>query len=138
MLKSIFENEILRDMEDDLVKQANSQKVDNLDKAIDNLNSAITIFEEAGLTSQADKILDILLKIAKKGQPKKPKDPRNISDRHTKGLTSEKALENLKHHGTMFNFTDVSNAEDMLNLEVENVLVSELDRSDNDTFEEEP
>jgi DNA gyrase subunit A len=43
---------------------------------------------------QADAVLNILVKIAKKGKPKKPKDPRLVSDRHTKGLTSEKALKN--------------------------------------------
>jgi hypothetical protein len=118
MLKSIFETEILQEMENSLVKQANNKNLDNVEKAIDYLNLAIDIFEDAGLNSQADQILNVLTKIAKNAKPKKPKDPRKISDRHTKGLTSEKAIENLKHHGTVFNMADVSNVDDILNADI--------------------
>lgn len=114
MLKSIFETEILKEMEHSLVKQANNQNVDNLDQAVDYLNSAIDIFEESGFTAQADEILNILNKIAKQGKPKRPKDPRIVSDRHTKGLTSEKAIKNLKEHGTMFNLSDTAYVDDLL------------------------
>lgn len=34
------------------------------------------------------------------------KDPRKISDKHTKNLTPEKMIANLKHHGTVFNMAD--------------------------------
>lgn len=37
---------------------------------------------------------------------KKFKTPRPGSDRHTKGLTPAKMVENLKHHGTEFNMAD--------------------------------
>lgn len=46
-----------------------------------------------------------------KGKPRKPKNPTNISDRHTKGLTPEKMVENLKHHGTEFNMADDQNVD---------------------------
>ena len=117
MLKSVFENEIIRGMEISLVKQANSQNTDNLEQAVEHLNSAITIFEDTGLTAQADAILNILIKIAKKGNHKKPKHHKLVSDRHTDGLTSEKALKNLEQHGTMFNMADVAFSDD-LDLEI--------------------
>lgn len=41
------------------------------------------------------------------------------SDPHTKGLTPDKEVENLKHHGTVFNMTDDSSADDeLMNMEV--------------------
>lgn len=46
-----------------------------------------------------------------KGKPRKPKNPTNVSDRHTKGLTPEKMVENLKHHGTEFNMADDQNVD---------------------------
>lgn len=49
---------------------------------------------------------------------KKMRDPRKISDSHTKGLTSEKMIQNLLHHGTEFNMADDGNADDLLNLEI--------------------
>lgn len=119
MNKNILEQELISNMQAELVKQAEDISVDNLDKAVDYLNSAIDIFENAGFNTQADQTLNVLLKIARKGKPKKPKDPRTVSDRHTKGLTAEKALENLKHHGTMFNMADVAHAEDLLNADID-------------------
>lgn len=119
MLKNLFDQEIINSMEKELVKQASTNNIDNLEKAVDYLNSAIDIFEDAGLTAQADQVLNILYKIAKKGKSKKPKDPRKVSDRHTKGLTSEKAIKNLKQHGTMFNMADVGYADDLLNTEID-------------------
>lgn len=63
--KSVFEDEIIEGMQKELfqeytIKQASS----NLTKAIDYLNYTIDIFEEAGLSKQADKIIDLLSKIA--------------------------------------------------------------------------
>ena len=43
---------------------------------------------------------------------KKSKTP-GIGDRHTKGLTPEKEVENLKHHGTPFNMADDNCAVDV-------------------------
>jgi hypothetical protein len=44
-----------------------------------------------------------------RGKPHKPKNPLSVSDWHTKGLTPEKMVENLKHHGTEFNMADDNN-----------------------------
>ena len=118
MLKSSFDQELINSMQYELVKQASSNNIENVDTAVDYLNSAIDIFEDAGLNAQADQILNVLYKIAKKGKPQRPKDPRKISDRHTKGLTSEKAIQNLKEHGTMFNMADVANADDLFEMEI--------------------
>lgn len=51
---------------------------------------------------------------------KKPKDPRKISDPHTRGLTPDKMVKNLLHHGTEFNMADDGSADDLLNLEINN------------------
>lgn len=65
----------------------------------------------------------------------KSKKPRKIHDPHIKGLTSEKMLENLKHHGTVFNMAnDGQAAEDSLDVD-ENDIDDLLD--DEPTFEEE-
>lgn len=102
-MKSNFENELILGMKKNLVKNASALNFDNLEKAADYLNSAIDIFEEAGMTAKANEVLNILNKIA------------NKVDMHTKGLTSEKMVKNLLHHGTEFNMADDS--EDLLNLE---------------------
>lgn len=106
MLKGISESEIINGMHGNLVKEASNQDFDNVEQAVDYLNNAIDIFESEGLNSQADQVLNVLYKIAQRHKPKKPKKPHTISDRHTKGLTSEKMLKNLKSHGTEFNMAD--------------------------------
>ena len=40
--------------------------------------------------------------LAKHNKPKRPADPRKISDRYTKGLTPDQMIKNLLDHGTMF------------------------------------
>lgn len=239
MLKSVFESELAAEMHKGLIKKANSSSADDLSQAVDHLNSAIGIFEEAGMTAQADRLLNLLEKIAaiqlpnldnarkylestlplsyprltdeeikekinsimspesigrnlalfidalrsvgtaehviknfvgdKKymnaantareiseditgklsrmineelvGQPgdiftirplnrnaaskKKPKNPLKVSDRHTKKLTSDKMVKNLKHHGTMFNMSDDNDAQDLLNNDILDVTMSD-------------
>lgn len=69
---------------------------------------------------------------------KKPKDPRKISDPHTKGLTPEKMVKNLLHHGTEFNMADDGRADDLLDLDIsdadlevlENEALSDMDFED--------
>lgn len=69
---------------------------------------------------------------------KKPKDPRKISDPHTKGLTPEKMVKNLLHHGTEFNMADDGLADGLLELDIndadlevlENDILSEMDFED--------
>lgn len=64
--KSVFENEIVAAMHAELIKKASSQNTDNLEKAVDYLNSAIDIFEDAGLSSHASKVFHIIAQIAHK------------------------------------------------------------------------
>lgn len=124
--KSVFEEELIAGMQKELVKNASNQDKD-LGKAVDYLNSAIDIFEDAGLNTQANQVLNIISKIAAE------------TDRHTKGLTSDKMVNNLKNHGTVFNLSDDGQAaDDMLNAEVGDLEVSEKDLgSDLQDFEDE-
>lgn len=70
---------------------------------------------------------------------KKPADPRKIPDPHTRGLTPDKMIRNLLHHGTEFNMADDNSAEDLLNAEVnDNDLgVTESDIYTSSLFEDE-
>jgi hypothetical protein len=126
--KSVFEEELIAGMQRELIKTASNQETENLGKAVDYLNSAIEIFEDAGMKVQADQVLKIISKMA---TPK--------PDRHTKGLTSDKMVSNLKNHGTVFNLSDDGQAaDDMLNAEVGDLEVSEKDLgSDLQDFEDE-
>lgn len=65
MKKSLFEDELISNMKYELSKTAQSQAIESLDKAVDDINSAIIIFEELGMVNQADNLLNILVKIAK-------------------------------------------------------------------------
>lgn len=68
---------------------------------------------------------------------KKPRNPNTISDRHTKSLTSEKMINNLKHHGTVFNMAD-DGFSDILNADIDdNLNVSEDDLIQIGDFEDE-
>jgi len=224
--KSVFEEDLVAGMHRELVKNATSQDPEGVETAVDYLNSAIDIFEDAGMKAQSDQVLRILAKIAitrpqqypslqalmehgvtpgdlkdiskdqfsrarvnlalrklgysdeeiagflgiknlmsekealeitnpegtfskilnwmqnpkevfpsaelKEGDEfnissvaqdhnfanKKPKDPRKISDRHTKGLTPDKMVNNLKNHGTVFNMADDSNAGDTNDIDI--------------------
>jgi hypothetical protein len=117
MSKKISENELVNLMNEKLIKNANNQETDNLESAVDYLNSAFDIFEDMGMAAQADKILNILYKIA------------NVSkeDFHTKGLTPEKMVQNLKQHGTEFNM--ISDDQD-INFD------DDLSVNDSETFED--
>lgn len=133
MLKSVFEFELIDGMHKSLIKQANNQEFDNLTQAVDHLNSVIDIFENQGLTAQANKVLNLLIKIAKRHKKhKRPKRPDAISNGHTQNLTSEKMVENLKHHGTPFNMIDLSLDDDSsyLNLDTDKTFEDELDDND--------
>lgn len=142
--KSVFEEELIAGMQKELIKNASNQETENLGRAVDYLNSAIEIFEDAGMSTHANQILNIISKIAQQSDEndvrnKKPKNPAAISDRHTKGLTSDKMLSNLKNHGTVFNLSDDGQAaDDLLNAEVGDLEVSEKDLgSDLQDFEDE-
>lgn len=64
--KSVFEDEIISNMQKELTKTAQSEAIDNLDQAVDDVNSAIVLFEDLGMITQADELLKVLVKIAKK------------------------------------------------------------------------
>jgi hypothetical protein len=127
--KSLFEDEIIAGMEKELVSQARSSNLDDLTKAADYLNSAAEIFDDIGMVSKSDQVLNILAKLAHS-------DPRKINDPHTKGLTPEKEVKNILHHGTPFNMANDGKAsgdcsdsdDDMLDLD----LGDDLEVSDQD------
>jgi len=135
--KSVFENEIIAGMQRKLAKPEIEQAMDKIVQAADYLNSAVEIFEDAGMTKQADSILRILAKIAQDNQDAKHKSSPK-GDPHTKGLTPEKMIENYKHHGIPFNMADDNKSDDLLNLDVDdnNLEVSEKEPHELD-FEDE-
>jgi hypothetical protein len=112
--KSVFEEELISGMHRQLVKQATQQDCDNLEQAVDYLNSAAEIFENLGMSRNAEKIVNILEKIANKTQVP--------SDRHTNGLTPEKMVNNLKDHGHPMNLSDDGEANNLLDVDVEDTL----------------
>lgn len=62
-----------------------------------------------------------------------------INDPHTKGLTPDKMVKNLLHHGTEFNMTDDGTSVDLLNLEVndDQIEVSDAENTIEMDFEDE-
>src|SRR5579885_3546039 len=70
--KSVFENELIAGMHKELIKQATAQDDENLGKAVDYLNSAIDIFEDAGMGAHASKVWRIIEKLANKKVMKMP------------------------------------------------------------------
>lgn len=134
--KSVFEDELIAGMQRELSSQNLKEGMDNLVKAADYVNSAIEILEDVGMTAKADKLLAILTKIATDNQDAKKK--LNPTDRHTQGLTSDKMVENLKHHGIVFNLADDGKADDMLDLDIsDNPLEINEETSTQKTFEDE-
>lgn len=74
-----------------------------------------------------------------RGKPRKPKNPTKVHDPHTSGLTPERMVENLKHHGIVFNMADDGKADTMLDVELSddnNLEVVDGDPSEK-TFEDE-
>jgi len=184
--KSVFEDELVYGMQRELQGFEKNAGMNNLVQAADYLQAALEIFEETGLTSQADQVLSVLSKIAnekhpickdceepmtktetgkwkcipcegeaeyrgsrrkshgdehdaRKGKPHKPKNPTKIPhDPHTSGLTPERMVENLKHHGIVFNMADDGKADTLLDVELDdnNLEVTEENPSDK-SFEDE-
>ena len=136
--KSVFENELIAGMQIKLAEVQKGQETDNLDEAIEHLNSAAQIFDDHGKIDAANKITDILYKIAKYGCGRPDMIPN--ADRHMSGLTPEKQVRNMKHHGHQFNLSDdgkvdVSDADDLLNLEIDDAL--EVSEEGFESFEDE-
>ena len=116
--KSVFEDDLIAGMQRELAGQDKARAMSNLTKAADCLHAAVEIFEEMGLTAKADQILNVMSKIAK--------------DNDTKGLTSEKMVNNLKNHGTVFNMADDNASEDLLNLDIDD---KALEVTEGDSFQ---
>lgn len=122
----MFEDEIIAGMQRGLKSQAEEQAINSLNSAIDYINSAIDAFEDAGMSAQADKLLNLLTKIAIKQQ---------INDPHTNGLTPDKMVKNILDHGHPMNKSDDGLVDDLLNADV---VEDPLEVSDDDkTFEDE-
>ncbi len=112
--KSVFEADLISGMHKELIKKASDNDFEHLEKAVDYLNSAIDIFEDVGMTAQANQVLNILTKIASK-----------------ESITSEQMIKNLKHHGTVFPLNDKHKSDDQ---EADDLLNAEIDDL---TFEDE-
>lgn len=110
--KSVFEDALIAGMQQQLIKQAKQEEYENLEKAADYLNSAAEIFEDMGMIKNAEQVLSILSKIAKKNIGK-------TADSHTKGLTPDKMVKNLEHHGHPMN---MANDGRLANQEIEDTL----------------
>jgi hypothetical protein len=154
--KSVFENDLIWGMQRELQAQDKKLAMDQLPQAADYLQAALEILESNGLTRHADQIVDILTKIAQmanplrknldygsidhqeaKSKPHKPKNPAKIHDSHTQGLTPDKMVENLKHHGIVFNLADDGQVNDLLDLDVNDADLEVTDPQAEKDFEEE-
>src|SRR5271166_2985028 len=98
--KSIFEDELITAMQQQLVKQGTQREFDHLEQAAEYLNSAAEIFEDMGMAKNAEEVIHILYKIAEYHHDKTNS---NHKDPHVKGLTPDKMVMNLKEHGIVFN-----------------------------------
>lgn len=136
--KSVFEDELIAGMQRKLAEPEVEVGIGSLDKAVDYINSAVDILEEEGMTTKADKLLNILLKIAQKHHAAKPKDPRGSHDKHHP-KNSEQMIKNLLQHGTVFNADDGNASDDdLLDADVaENLEVDEKSISTSQSFEDE-
>lgn len=68
MSKSLFEDELVSGMENQLRKQAAAEKPVALAKAAECLHAALEIFEEQGMTARADQVLKLLQKLAQSNE----------------------------------------------------------------------
>ena len=109
--KSSIDNELELEMEKSLFSSAVEEegKFQKLAQAVDMLNVAAEIFDDAGWTKQSLEITSLLESIAKKTSKKKKK-PSKEDD--TESLTSEKMVNNLKTKGWVFNADDMEVEED--------------------------
>lgn len=74
MNKNVFEDDLIRGMQQQLVKQA-SGDVPNLSQAAECLHAALEIFEQQGLDKQANQVTQLMLKIARKNNITKTASP---------------------------------------------------------------
>lgn len=113
MKKNSFEDFLAKEMSNNLIKNASvTDTSKDLNLAIDCLGEAADILDLNNLESISNKVLNVLIKIAK--------------DRHTDGLTSEKMVENLLDHGTEFNLSD----------DMDDILINDIDSKKIDLSED--
>jgi len=62
--KSVFENDLISGMQRNLASQEGDEAINKLAQAVEFLNSAAEILDEANLTTYADRIVNLLEKIA--------------------------------------------------------------------------
>lgn len=79
MSKSLFEDELVTSMENQLRKQAAAEKPVALAKAAECLHAALEIFEEQGMTARADQVLKLLQKL---GQTNEARDVQQMPSLH--------------------------------------------------------
>lgn len=120
--KAIYESDIISEMNKELeYSDSFKSAVTDLSVAVENINSAAEVLDDMGFILQADKLLSILTKVAQKTDP------------HTANLSSEKMVQNLLDHGTVFNLAD---DKDLLNAEVGDENLEVVDAPEMD-FEDE-
>jgi hypothetical protein len=112
------------------LKKSDLKNPPNLVQAGEYLHAALDIFEQAGMQTQANQLLQVMSKIAQQHQVKK--------DWHIRGLTDQKQVSNILDHGTQFNmcevppYTDDLHAESLADLQ----LSDDLEVSDSDMLED--
>lgn len=78
--KPLFSDEIAATMHQQIHPELKKQASLDLVQALDYLNSAYDIFESAGLSKQADQIINILNKIAGENHPSKNLEDETAND----------------------------------------------------------
>lgn len=149
-IKKSFVDEITASMERNLVDGAIDKlaaQEEKIVKAAEYLNSAAEIFDESGMTVQAEVITAVLESLAGKKDKKKKKVKNKKSK--SKKLTSEKMVKNLEEKGWVFDedgkddhnhSEDCSLCGDMMYADDEDKLNAMLDHfkgSDDMDFEDE-
>jgi hypothetical protein len=91
-MKKSFEDELMTGMQRELVKQASGGTPD-LSKAAECLHAALEIFEEQGLTTRADQLMNVLYKIAQTQKTKPVMEMPSIKSLMEKGITQRDLME---------------------------------------------
>lgn len=102
-----LESDILDSMEKNLVSNAleNTYSFNKIAQAADYLNAAAEIFDDVGLSKEAE-VITIVLEALAKSKKKVKKPSKKSKDPSTKNLTPEKMVSNLKGKGWVFNADD--------------------------------
>jgi hypothetical protein len=124
--QSVFEDELIAGMQRKLAEGDKEIAISELPQAVDYLNSAMDIFEDAGMNIQADMIVNILTKVAKMS------DPRKVPNHYSR-LTPEQQVKNLLDHGTQL----ADDGNDILNADISDEPVEISDDDFESSFEDE-